>query len=379
MSFNFCCTIKTFYFVVAIHNTPVKGEERKLSMKKCFALVLALVVAMSLVSCSASGNSTSGNDSNTKELTVYFSFTDDEIPTYIKAFEEDTGIHINYVRLSAGEVISRIMAEKDNPQASLIINGSSIIASTAANEGLIEPYVSSNIDKIPEAYRDPNGNWTPLNVAAHVFLCNNEWFAENKLEKPHSWEDLLNPGLKDMVMMAHPSSSGVAASMLVNMLQYKGEEDAWKYFGDLSEILPYFCKASSAGPSAVCLGEAAVALCLDADAMKYKIQGYDVDIVYPEPTFVDVNVVAMIKNGPADEVENAKTFIDWMISERAQNLYIESGSCRLPVNVDANVVDGLSPIGDLTVFQKNDARAIEEQTPAIEEFMARIDDATALG
>lgn len=355
-------------------------------MKKLCALLLALAMVFSLAACGSAPVESSGSTSestaqapSSDELTVYFAFTDDEIPTYIDAFKEDTGIQINYVRLSAGEMVSRLISEKDNPQASVICGGSSITTAGAIDAGLIEKYESPAAKDIPAEYLDPDGYWTPVTVAAHVFLCNNEWFAANNVEKPQSWDDLLNPELKDMVMMAHPSTSGVASSMLVNMMQYKGEESAWDYFAQLRQNLPYLCKASSAGPSAVCLGEAAVALCLDADAMKYKMQGYDVDIVYPETTFVDTNVAAIVKNGPADEVENAKIFIDWMISERAQNLYVTSGSCRMPVNVNSNVAEGMVAVSQLNVFQKDNVKAIAEQDDLIQQFMAKIDDASALG
>lgn len=357
--------------------TKMRGEviaayenERGINMRK----ILAILLSVSMLICLGSGAVAEGS----KELTVYFAFTDDEIPTYIQAFKEDTGIQINYVRLSAGEMVSRVISEQENPQTSVICGGSSIVTAGAVDAGLIEPYISQNIDVVPEAYRDPDGFWTPVTVAAHVFLCNNEWFTTSGMDKPASWDDLLNPDMKDMVMMAHPSTSGVASSMLVNMHQYLGAEACWEYFAKLHEVVPYFCKASSAGPSAVCLGEAAVALCLDADAMKYKIQGYDVDIVYPETTFVDTNVAAIVKNGPAEEAENAKIFIDWMISERAQNLYVTSGSCRMPVNPNAEVADGMQPISNLKVFNQDNAVAIANQKALIAEFMERIDNATTL-
>ena len=36
----------------------------------------------------------------------------------LTSFEQDTGIRINFVRLSAGEMLARVQAERDNPLAS---------------------------------------------------------------------------------------------------------------------------------------------------------------------------------------------------------------------------------------------------------------------
>lgn len=339
-------------------------------MKKLLSLVFVLAIILSICSGAFADGS--------KELTIYFAFTDDEIPTYVEAFKQDTGIQINYVRMSAGDIIARLIAEKDNPQASVICGGNCMLATGAAQQGLLEKYESPVLAEVPEEFHDPDGFWTPVTVAAHVFLVNNEWFEEENATVPDSWEALLDPSLKGMVMMAHPSSSGVASSMLVNMYQYKGEEGCWEYFEQLKDILPYFNKASSAGPAAVCLGEAAVALTLDSDALKYKNQGYDVSIVYPETTFVDVNCAAIVKNGPADEAENAKTFIDWMISERGQNQYIESGACRCPVNVNATAAEGMKAISDVKAFACDKVAAAAIQSDLIKEFMDKIDNAAAL-
>ena len=66
-------------------------------MKKLLALLLAFALVLSFgIVAFADGS---------KELTVYFAFTDDEIPTYVEAFKKDTGIQINYVRMSAGDII----------------------------------------------------------------------------------------------------------------------------------------------------------------------------------------------------------------------------------------------------------------------------------
>ena len=54
-----------------------------------------------------------------KELTVYTALPETEIPTYFSAFEKETGIKINYIRLSAGEILAKLQAEKSNPQASV--------------------------------------------------------------------------------------------------------------------------------------------------------------------------------------------------------------------------------------------------------------------
>lgn len=335
-------------------------------MKRLLSLLLAVALFCSFAALAES-----------KELNMYAALTEDELPTYFSAFEAATGIHVNYVRLSAGEMISRLIAEKDNPQVSVIFGGGSENFITAQKEGLLMEYTPNGIENIPAEYVTST-YWTPFYLAILCFAVNNEWFEENNMEYPKTWEDLLDPAYKDMIIMAHPSTSGVSSNILTSMVQLKGEDEAFEYFKKFAEIVPYFAKASSSAPSSVALGEAAVGLTVDSDTLKYMNEGYDIDFVFPDPTFVDIGAVAIVANGPEDQVENAKAFIDWMISVDGQNQFITSGSTRMPLNVNADVSEGLKPLSSANVFLADREVAGANRTALIEKFIAEVDDATTL-
>ncbi|MBQ6595634.1 MAG: ABC transporter substrate-binding protein [Clostridia bacterium] len=335
-------------------------------MKKLVALILVALMALSGFALAES-----------KELSMYAALTEDELPFYFAAFEEATGIHVNYTRLSAGEMISRLIAEKDNPQVSVVFGGGSEGIITAQKQGLLYPYTPNGIENIPEQYV-VSEYWTPFYLAILCFAVNNEWFEENGVDYPATWEDLLDPVYKDMVITAHPSTSGVASNILTSMVQLKGEDEAFEYFRQLKEIVPYFSKASSSAPSMVALGEAAVGLTVDSDTLKYMNQGYDMDFVFPDPTFVDVGAMAIVANGPEDELENAKAFLDFMISVEGQNLFISSGSTRMPLNVNADISEGLKPLSSANVFLADRELAGADRARLIEKFIAEVDDASAL-
>ena len=90
-------------------------------MKKLlvFLLVLTMICPILANAASASEKKLSGT------LTIYTALPDGEWPYYINAFQKETGITVNCLRLSAGEMVTRVVAEKDNPQASVMFGGSS--------------------------------------------------------------------------------------------------------------------------------------------------------------------------------------------------------------------------------------------------------------
>lgn len=75
-----------------------------------------------------------------KVLRIYTAFDTEEAKYYIDAFEKETGINVEWVRMSSGEVLARIEAEAANPQASMWHAGSNTSHINAASKGLLEPY-----------------------------------------------------------------------------------------------------------------------------------------------------------------------------------------------------------------------------------------------
>ena len=150
--------------------------------KRIFALLLTLAMSLALLTGCGGGNGASsegsGESGGSKELTVYTAFPEAEVAYYFNAFEKATGIKVNSLRLSAGEMLTRVAAEKDNPQASLMFGGSTDNYIAASEQGLLEAYQSPELSNTPETYLDPDGVWNPIYVGAIAFACNKDWFAD---------------------------------------------------------------------------------------------------------------------------------------------------------------------------------------------------------
>jgi iron(III) transport system substrate-binding protein len=303
------------------------------------------------------------------QLTVYSAMPDGELPVYFNAFEADTGIHVNYVRLSAGEMMARIAAEKNNPQASIMHGGSSDTYVAADKEGLLTPYQSPELANVPTQYHDAGEIWNPIYVGAIAFVCNTNWFAENKIPMPASWADLTKPEFKGQVSMAHPATSGTSYTVLATIIQLFGEEKAWEYLKKLDANVRQYTKAGAAPPQEAALGEAAIAITFSHDGLKPKMEGYPVELVFPsEGTGYEVGGVALIKNGFEKEQDNARRFIDWFMSVRGQELYIDAASNRLPVNVNAKYTEGLVSLDDLPIIKYDAVWAGQNKTDFVNKF-----------
>ena len=354
----------------------------KKSAKRLFSLLLAtLLLVGTLTACGEKAEEPAAPDAGTeapsepasKELTVYTAFPESEVIYYFNKFEEETGIKVNYIRLSAGEMLTRVAAEKENPQAALMFGGSTDNYIAAAEQGLLEPYQSAELSNTPEKYIDPDGNWNPIYVGAIAFACNSKWFADKGYDYPTSWQDLLDPKYEGEIIMAHPATSGTAYTVLATLVQLMGDDAVWDYLAQLDKNITQYTKSGSAAPNAVALGEAAIALTFSHDGLQPTAEGYPIELSFPsEGTGYEVGATALIKGGPADEQANAKQFIDWMCSTAGQGLYAENSSFRVPTNTQAPVADGLVTLDKVTVIDYDAVWAASVKTEYTDKFEANI-------
>lgn len=298
-------------------------------MKKTIKLLfLSILTILAFASCGdkkETAASSEGKASN--ELVIYSPNTDTEVNAIIPAFEKATGIKVILQSMGTGDVLARINAEKENPQAD--INWGAInIAFYNSNPGLWEEYVSPNDKDLPEAYQSYNGFFTYSKLSGSAaLLLNTDVFKELGLNVDDfdGYEDLLWSELKGKIAMGDPTASSSALAELTNMLLVMGDkpydEKAWqfveKFIGQLNKTI---ISSSSQIYKATADGEYAVGVTYEDPAIGLLEDGAkNLKVVYPKEGAVWLpGGIAIIKNAP--NLENAKKFIDFIISKEGQEL-----------------------------------------------------------
>ncbi|HZK10768.1 MAG TPA: extracellular solute-binding protein, partial [Atribacterota bacterium] len=119
-----------------------------------------------------------------KVLHIYTAFDTEEAQYYIEAFEKETGIDVEWVRMSSGEVAARMEAESANPQASVWHAGSNTDHINAAKKGLLEPYKPNTDFELPESFHAIDWAWTGFYTGAIGFVSNINFLKEHNVEAP---------------------------------------------------------------------------------------------------------------------------------------------------------------------------------------------------
>jgi iron(III) transport system substrate-binding protein len=239
-------------------------------------------------------------------------------------FEAETGIKVNFVRLSGGECVARLEAEASNPQASIWVGGVGLDHITAKSKGLTIPYISRFTSKTPAQFRDPENFYIGLYVGPLTFVTNTARAKELGLTPPTSWADLLKPEYKGYIRMANPNTSGTAYNVLTTILDIFGTEDKMiEYMTALDKNIDQYTKSGSAPGKSVATGEIPVAIGYAHDQVKLKAAGSPVVITAPsEGTGYELASMSMVKGGK--DTVNAKKLYDWILSSpEAQKTFTE--------------------------------------------------------
>lgn len=318
------------------------------------ARVLAVISGALILAACASSQSppltlSQGLDT---EVTIMCTSSDDLCIEATRAFEAETGIRTEYVRVSTGEGIARLRAEADHSTFDVWFGGPSVGAVSAALDGNIEPYISPNAAAIPAELRAQDGTWTGIYLGALGFCSNVEYLEALGIEAPESYADLLDSALVDKVAMADQRTSGTAATAGANLVAVFGSQDAaLDYLAKLDKNISHYTRSGSTPGHMVAFGEAAVAVVFSHDCLNLRINtGVDLKMTYPsEGTAYEIGQVSLIRG--AKHPQAARSFIDWALTPHSQEIAASVDVFSVPTNPDAAVPDQAVSFEDLVIAE----------------------------
>ena len=289
-------------------------------MVRKLLLVIALIIVLTVTACQPAGGPGQVKDT---ELNVLCTPQEEWCQGMKQEFEAKYGITVNYVRMSSGEALARLQAEKDNPQFDVWWGGPIDTYVAGKDAGVLEAYDSPNYTNLInyDLYKDPDNFWVGIYVGSLGFATNTNWLAANPGTKaPESWDDLLKPEFEGQVMVAHPSTSGTSYTAIATVLQMRGEEAGWQYLQQYAKQIAQYTKSGAAPAKFVGQGEAAVAIVFSHDIVnEIDNNQMPLQLTFPaEGTGYEIGGMAIVKG--AKHPQAARLWFDWALTPEAQAL-----------------------------------------------------------
>ncbi|MFH6786092.1 MULTISPECIES: extracellular solute-binding protein [Methylobacterium] len=286
----------------------------------CFPACLLIYLSACLLACPPA------DAAERTRLVTYTALEVEQLDPIRRAVEAAVPeVEIVWLRDSTGIVTDRVLAERDAPQADLVLGlaATSLLRFEAA--GLLDPYRPAGVEALRPFFRDPTPpySWTGMDAYLGVICFNVEVAARHRITRPNFWRDLLGPGLKGRVVMPNPAASGTGYLLVAGWLQTLGEDAGWAYMDALHENVDAYLPSGSAPCRETTAGRYAVGLSLDMRAAAEKAAGAPIDIVVPvDGTGWETEGFAVVAGRP--HLALARRVADWAASREANALYARS-------------------------------------------------------
>lgn len=275
-----------------------------------------------------------------KEVVIVTSFPKELFETYKKAFEaKNPGINvvINNKQTNAG--VTYLRETKARPEADIFWVSAPDAFQTLKNDGLLEKYVPPKeiMSKIPGKIgtfpvHDPDGYYLGFAISGYGLMWNKNYLQANKLAAPKEWTDLANPRYYGHLVISAPSRSGTTHLTVEVILQAYGWDKGWALLLNSGGNMGAITERSFGVPEAVISGQYGIGVVIDFFGLSAIASGQPVEFVYPSLTSVVPASVGIVRGAP--NMDNAKAFVNYLLSEPGQMVLFSPEIGRLPVVPD---------------------------------------------
>ncbi len=254
-----------------------------------------------------------------KPLTIYSPQGGDDRGKFITEKAKEAGLDIQFLGGGGGELFDRLVAEKSNPQADLVLGLVQPSMYALKAQGMFETYVPSWAAALGPDFKDADGQFNMFWQTPIVLAYKSD--ALSGPEAPKSWLDLDKPEYKDKFTVG-PITSQTTRMILAGILwrfadPKTGEvsKEGWDFLRKVyanSRVLPEgadYWQTVASGQMPVILSWYGGIV---NNAAKNKIPVTYVDTAGGTPMVAES--IGIIKR--TDDLDQAKKFVEWFGSPK---------------------------------------------------------------
>ncbi|MFI8830842.1 thiamine ABC transporter substrate binding subunit [Streptomyces afghaniensis] len=297
-------------------------------------------MAGTLAACGSSDGGQGSGDSKTVTLVSHDSWAASK--DVIAAFEKQSGYKVNVLKDGdAGQAVNKAILTKDNPQGDVFFGVDNTLLSRALDNGLFQPYEPKGADRIAPEYRADQGKHrvTPIDTGDICVNYDKKYFADHKLAPPRSFDDLVKPQYKNLLVTENASTSSPGLGFLLGTAAKYGDGGWAGYWKKLKangvKVVDGWEQAYNEEFSGSAGGKKAKG---DRPLVVSYASSPPVEVVYTDPKpntaptgvaqgtcFRQVEYAGLLSN--AKNSKGGKALLDFLISERFQedmplNMYV---------------------------------------------------------
>ena len=234
----------------------------------------------------------------------------------IPGFEAQAGVKVTVISCGdAGQVLSRAILEKDDPQADLIVGIDNNLLARALEEKILEPYLCPHLALVPrELQFDPSHAVTPFDYGYFAVVYDSDRLAQ----PPLSLEDLAAPRFRGKLILQDPRTSSPGLGFLLWTITVYGE--GWpRYWRRLAPSILTITDGWDSAYGMFTSGEAPLVLSYTTSPayhLEYESSERYRAALFPEGHYLQVEGVGILK-GAKHPAPGSRTPSAWRPGRRA--------------------------------------------------------------
>ncbi|MFD9636349.1 thiamine ABC transporter substrate-binding protein [Streptomyces violascens] len=208
------------------------------STKRLAAGAIAAALGVTtLAACGGSdGKKTSGEASGSGGKTVTLVSHDSFAASdpVLKAFTAQTGYTVKVLKSGdAGAALNQEILTKGSPRGDVFFGVDNTLLSRALDNGIFTPYEAKGLDRVPaDVQLDKDKHRvTPVDTGDICVNYDKKYFADKKLAPPQSFDDLIKPEYKDLLVTENVATSSPGLGFMLGSVAKYGDDgwqDYWK-------------------------------------------------------------------------------------------------------------------------------------------------------
>lgn len=204
------------------------------TQKLAVTAVAAALGVSTLAACGGESKDSadSGRTSKTVTLVSHDSFV--ASPAVLKQFTKETGYTVKVLKSGdAGAALNKEILTKGSPQGDVFFGVDNTLLSRALDNGLFTPYEAKGLAQVPDDVQLDKGEHrvTPVDTGDICVNYDKKYFADKKIAPPRSFDDLIKPQYKNLLVTENAATSSPGLGFLLGSIGKYGEQgwqDYWK-------------------------------------------------------------------------------------------------------------------------------------------------------
>jgi len=240
----------------------------------------------------------------------------------IPPFEQKFNCKVTMVVNDSGPALSKVLAEKSNPQTDVLWTVEPTHARGVANDlyDKLDLVRIPNYTRLYDFAKSKDGIGVPWGVGATVIAYNTTIYDQKKIAPPKTWKDIIVPETKGHIAWLDLSThQGINTFLMVNRVLGGSETNVDPIFKYLKSNLSSITVVTSPAQIDDLLQQkdAWIATNLDARFAILKGKGFPIEIVFPSDGLPQQSgMLDIIRGAPHPNLANE--FVNWVLSDEMQ-------------------------------------------------------------